>query len=122
MSAYLFKENDEIVGIFDDKTKFKNSTFHYILDSLISKGMFKTKKQCGLKIKDDLKMLYSENNYSFLYNGQKFTKVTMDMNKVLCLTIPRQYTSEINFIFFKKEDLVKPIPLLSVSDLLKKNE
>lgn len=119
MSVFVFKENEEIVGIFDDKTKFKNSTFHYILDSLISKGIFRTKKQCGLKIKEDLKLLYSENSYTFIYSGIKFSKFEFGLNKIDRIIVPKQYISDINFIYFSKSEILKPLPLLPLDDLLK---
>jgi len=119
MSVFVFKENEEIIGVFDDKTKFKNSTFHYILDCLISKGIFKTKKQCGIKIKEDLKLLYSENNYTFIYSGIKFSKTELRINKINRIIIPKQYISDINFIYFGKYEISKPLPLLPLDDLLK---
>ena len=46
--------------IFDDKAKFKTSTFHYILHTLLSTKLFKTKKECGMAIKEELKKMSAE--------------------------------------------------------------
>lgn len=111
MHTLIFKYNNKIVGVFDDKNIFKHSSFHFILDLLISAKLFDTKKECGLVIRKELKQLYSEPDFTFTYNNHVFDKKTLETNKVV-LTIPRPYRSEHDFIFFT--DINKPIPMLSI--------
>ena len=118
MGLLLFNCNDIPVGIFDDKNKFKTTTFHYILDTLISANLFTTKKECGISIKSDLKKLYSEDNFTFKYESFKFSKRSMELN-VVAISIPKQYSSNTNFLFFKESELDKPIPLLPLDELIK---
>ena len=117
MGVILFSCNDIPVGIFDDKKKFKTITFHYILDTLISAKLFKTKKECGITIKSNLKQMYSIDNFSFKYDDFKFTKVSMEMNNIV-ISIPKQYSSNTNFLFFRDTELDQPIPLLTLGELI----
>ena len=132
MAATIFKLDGELVGVFDNKKDFKNISFHYILDHLIAKGFYKTKKQCGNAIKEDLKLLYSEDNYVFTTKSIRIEKETMKMNciekpiekpkpekpkeeKSDDISIPKQGS---NYVFYTISDLSKPIKLIDVSRYL----
>lgn len=117
MSVIIFKENDKIMGVFDDKKSFKNSSFHYILDVLIKKNYFNTKKQCGVNIKEDLKLLYSEENYAFIFKDYKFEKITMELNHIETINIPKQKIESDIFVFYTIATLNKPIQLLELESL-----
>jgi hypothetical protein len=122
MSAILFSQNDKIVGIFNDKNVFKTKSFHYILDVLIGKGYFKTKKQCGMKIKDDLKLFYEEPEYTFIYKDVKFSKSSYEMNSLEVIeTIKKEIENNI-FVVYDISSLGAPLEMLEVSDLYNKNE
>jgi hypothetical protein len=119
MEGILFKRDNKILGLFNDKIEFKTKTFHHILDYLISKSYFKTKKQCGTKIKNDLKLFYSENDYTFLYKDIKFEKTTFKFNVIE--KVVKEIKSN-NFICYKITELSKPIVSLEVKDLMNKIE
>ena len=108
--SLVFKYNDKIFGVFDDKNTFKNETFHFILNLLISDNKFTTKKECGLAIRNELKQLYTNSDFSFTYNNHVFTKKTFETNKLSSISPP--YRSEHDFIFFT--DINKPIPMLAI--------
>lgn len=131
MAATVFKLDGEMVGIFDNKKDFKNISFHYILDYLIAKGFYKTKKQCGNAIKEDLKLFYSEETYAFISNSVKFEKLTFSMNKINKkietpvkeekievkdeVSIPKLSLDPTgNFVFYTISDLTKPVKLIDV--------
>ena len=132
MVATVFKIDGELVGVFDNKKDFKNTSFHYILDYLISKGFYKTKKQCGNAIKDDLKLLYSEENYVFISHSIRFEKQTFRMNKIERkiekpvkeikkeedkdeVSIPKISSGTSgNYVFYSISDLSKPVKLIDV--------
>lgn len=131
MAATVFKLDGEMVGIFDNKKDFKNISFHYILDYLIAKGFYKTKKQCGNAIKEDLKLLYSEETYAFISHSIKFEKLTFHMNKINKkietpvkeekievkdeVSIPKLSLDPTgNFVFYTISDLTKPVKLIDV--------
>ena len=116
MSISIFKENGNIIGAFDDKKNFKIKTFHRILDTLINHGYFKTKKQCGTNIKEDLKLLYSETDYTFIYKDCKFEKITLILNEIEKIEIVRDQTENV-FISYSLSTLNKPIEFLEVKDL-----
>lgn len=124
MSAYIFKINGDIHGVFDNKKDFKNITFYRILDELIGKGGYKTKKQCGNAIKEDLKLFYSEDNYSFVSDYINFEKECLVMNKVIkieekTINIPKIETqTDSNYIFYSLSDINKPVKLIDVSRYL----
>ena len=120
MEGIIFRRDNKILGLFNDKSEFKTKSFHYILDYLISKSYFKTKKQCGTKIKDDLKLMYSEDNYTFLYKDIKFEKTTFLFN--IIEKIIKESQSDSNFICYKNTELSRPIAMLDIKDLLNKNE
>lgn len=124
MSAYIFKINGDIHGVFDNKKDFKNITFYRILDELMGKGCYKTKKQCGNAIKEDLKIFYSEDNYSFISDHINFEKECLVMNKVIkieekTINIPKIETqTDSNYIFYSLSDINKPVKLIDVSRYL----
>jgi len=132
MSATIFKLDGELLGVFNNKKDFKNTSFHYILEYLISKGFYKTKKQCGNAIKEDLKLLYSEETYVFTYNSIRFEKQTLTMNKIGKkieppvkmkikddVHIPKISTGVSgNYVFYTISDLTKPVKLIDVSRYL----
>ena len=120
MTAIVFSQNDKNIAVFDDKNAFKTKSFHYILDTLISKGHFKTKKQCALKIKEDLKLLYGEDIYTFIYKDVKFNKVCFITNDLEVVKIEKKIDD--TFVFYTIETLTKPLEMLEVSDLYNKNE
>ena len=123
MSIIIFSENDKNVAVFDDKKIFKTKSFHYILDTLINKGYFKTKKQCGMKIKDDLKMLYDGEDYTFIYKDIKFSKTAFDLNTLEIVEVEKKKVVENGiFIVYTLQDLSKPIEMLDVTELYNKNE
>lgn len=122
MTALLFKENDKIIGIFNDKKIFKTSTFHYILDIMLEKKYFKTKKQCGVKIKEDLKLFFSEENYTFIYKDCKFEKLSMKFNHLEIINIPKQKIQSDIFVVYTIATLNKPIELLEVESLFSSKE
>lgn len=111
MYTLVFRYNDKIVGVFDDKSVFKNTTFHFILNLLISAKLFDTKKECGIALREDLKQLYTDSDFTFTYKSHEFNKKTLETNKIV-VTIPTPYYSEHNFIFFT--DINKAIPMLSI--------
>lgn len=111
MYTLIFKYNNKVVGVFDDKNIFKNSSFHFILDLLISVKLFDTKKDCGLAIRKELKQLYTDPDFTFTYNNHVFDKKTLETNKVV-ISVPKPYHSEHDFIYFT--DINKAIPMLTV--------
>ena len=117
MSVIIFKKNNNITGIFDDKKVFKTSSFHFILDILLGKQYFKTKKQCGVAIKEDLKLLYSEEDYTFIFKDCKFEKHTMKLNYIETINIPKQKIESDFFVFYTTLTLNKPIQMLEVESL-----
>ena len=122
MSIILFSQNDKTVAVFDDMKKFKTKSFHFILDSLIKQDYFKTKKQCGMKIKTELKMLFEEGDYTFIYKDMKFSKQIFDLND---LEIVKQEKTSIEnniYIVYTLEDINSPIEMLDVAELYNKNE
>ena len=122
MSPILFSQNDKPVAVFDDKKAFKSKSFHYILDSLIKQGYFKTKKQCGMKIKEDLKMLFEEGDYTFIYKDMKFCKQMFEMNELEIVKEEKCVIDNVTYVFYALEDINKPIDMLDVTDLYNKNE
>ena len=121
MAVIVFSQNDKNIGAFDDKKQFKTKSFHFILDTLISKGYFKTKKQCGMKIKDELKLLYEEGNYTFMYKDVKFSKNVFDLNELEVVQIKKKVISNL-FIQYTIETLSKPLEMIDVSQFYNKNE
>ena len=122
MSIIVFSENDKNVAVFEDKKAFKTKSFHYILENLINKGYFKTKKQCGMNIKDDLKLLYDDNDYSFTYKDVKFSKQLFELDTLEIVKVEKKIDENNIFIVYTLQDLSKPIEMLDVSDLYNKNE
>ena len=120
MEGIIFKRDNKVIGLFNDKSEFKTKSFHYILEFLISKSYFKTKKQCGVKIKNDLKLFYSEDNYTFLYKDVKFEKNVLEFNVIE--KIVKESVKSNNFICYKVTELSKPIPFLNIKEFLNKNE
>ena len=124
MTAYVFKISGDIHGVFDNKKDFKNATFYRILDELMGKGGYKTKKQCGNAIKEDLKLFYSEDNYSFISDHINFEKECLVMNKIIkveekTINIPKIETqTDSNYIFYSLSDINKPVKLIDVSRYL----
>ena len=114
--------NGNNVGVFDDKKVFKTKSFHYILENLISKGYFKTKKQCGVKIKDDLKLLYDNDDYTFMYKDTKFSKIILELNELESVKIEKKVIDDNIFVVYTLQELTKPIEMLDVKDLYNKNE
>lgn len=122
MNVILFFKNEKIVGIFNGKNIFKTKSFHYILDVLIAKGYFETKKQCGMKIKDDLKLFYEEQDYTFIYKDIKFSKTSHEMNSLEVIeTIKKEIENNI-FVIYDINSLGAPLEMLEVSDLYNKND
>lgn len=117
MSTIVFQENDKTIGVFDDRNIFKTKSFHYILELLINKGYFKTKKQCGVKIKDDLKLLYDDSEYTFKYKDIKFGKLLMEMNTLDMPVKPVANLEDALFICYSISDISKPLDMLDVKDL-----
>jgi hypothetical protein len=120
MDVYTLIYGFEVVGIFTDKDEFKQQSFHFILDTLLNNNLFVNKKECGMAIKSDLKNLYGLDDYSFSYNGHKFSKMTSEANKIRYITIPKQYSVDTKFIAYKASELQKPLTMLSVDDLITK--
>lgn len=124
MTAYVFKISGDIHGVFDNKKDFKNVTFYRILDELMRKGSYKTKKQCGNAIKEDLKLFYSEDNYSFISDYINFEKECLVMNKIIkteekMINIPKiEIQTQSNYIFYSLSDINKPVKLIDVSRYL----
>lgn len=124
MTAYVFKISGDIHGVFDNKKDFKNATFYRILDELMRKGSYKTKKQCGNAIKEDLKLFYSEDNYSFISDYINFEKECLVMNKIIkteekTINIPKiEIQTQSNYIFYSLSDINKPVKLIDVSRYL----
>lgn len=124
MTAYVFKISGDIHGVFDNKKDFKNVTFYRILDELMRKGSYKTKKQCGNAIKEDLKLFYSEDNYSFISDYINFEKECLVMNKIIkteekTINIPKiEIQTQSNYIFYSLSDINKPVKLIDVSRYL----
>jgi hypothetical protein len=122
MSPILFSQNDKPIAVFDDKKIFKTKSFHYILDSLIKRGYFKTKKQCGMKIKEDLKLLFEEGDYSFIYKDMKFCKQIFEMNDLQIVKEEKCVLESNIYIVYNLQDINSPIEMLDVTDLYNKNE
>lgn len=121
MSVIVFSQNDKNIGVFDDKKVFKSKSFHFILDTLISKGYFKTKKQCGMKIKDDLKILYEDSDYSFIYKDVKFSKNVFIPNELEIVKIEKKDDDSV-FVIYTIETLNAPLDMLDVTEFYNKNE
>ena len=122
MSVIVFSKNDKNIGVFNDKKDFKTKSFHYILDSMINEGYFKTKKQCGVKIKDDLKLLYESEDYTFIYKNIKFSKFTFELNNIEVIEVKKKTIENSIFIVYNLDELNKPLEMLDVEDLYNKNE
>mgnify|MGYP003646603336 FL=1 len=122
MSPILFSQNDKPVAVFDDKKLFKSKSFHYILDILIKQGYFKTKKQCGMKIKEDLKLLFEEDDYTFIYKDIKFSKQIFEMNELVIVKEEKCVLDNVIYVYYSLEDINKPIDMIDVADLYNKNE
>lgn len=120
MEVYTLAYGTDVVGIFSDKNEFKQQSFHFILDTLINNNLFVNKRECGVAIKNDLKVLYSSVNYSFCYNGHKFSKMTNELNTIRYISIPKQYSVDTKFIVYKPDELSKPLAMLSIDDLITK--
>lgn len=119
--AFILLEEDNIVGVFDDKEKFKRTTFNYILERLMEVGKYESKKQCGMKIKEDLKLLYGDFEYSFVHEGLKFTKKLFEMNNVKNpIVVPNidMTISKHCFMYYNLSELNKPLPLHDISKYL----
>jgi len=120
--ALLLLENDKVVGVFDDKEKFKRTTFNYILDRFMEVGKYESKKQCGVKIKEDLKLLYGDFEYTFVHEGIKYTKQIFEMNKLVDpIVVPRieeDTKSKHKFLYYTLPELNKPLPLHDISRYL----
>jgi hypothetical protein len=121
MSVIVFSQNDKNVGVFDDKKVFKSKSFHFILDTLINKGYFKTKKQCGMKIKDDLKILYEDSDYAFTYKDIKFSKTVFVTNELEIVKIEKK-TDDNVFVVYTIDTLNSPLEMLDVTEFYNKNE
>ena len=122
MSTILFSQNDKPIAVFDDKKIFKTKSFHYILDSLIKQGYFKTKKQCGMNIKSDLKLLFEEGDYAFMYKDMKFSKQLFELNNLEILKEEKKIIENNIYIVYTLQDLNSPIEMINVTDLYNKNE
>ena len=122
MSIIILSMNGNNVGVFDDKKVFKTKSFHYILENLINRGYFKTKKQCGVKIKDDLKLLYDNDDYTFMYKDVKFSKIILELNELESIKIEKKVIDNNIFVIYTLQELTKPIAMLDVKDLYNKNE
>ena len=120
MSIIVFSKNDKSIGVFNDKNTFKTKSFHYILDVLIKNGHFKTKKQCGMKIKDDLKLLYEDDEYTFQYKDIKFSKIVFNVNELEIVKL--QNKAKNLFISYTIETLSKSLEMFDVSNFYNKNE
>jgi hypothetical protein len=116
MSVIIFELDEVIVGVFDNKVDFKNMSFNYIIDHMMSNHNFETKRKCGLSIKDDLKMLNIEENYSFIVKNNNFKKQTLLLNKIKVNISkkpePKQTSS---YKVYNAIDLTKPITLVDIS-------
>ena len=122
MSIIILSMNGNNVGVFDDKKVFKTKSFHYILENLINRGYFKTKKQCGVKIKDDLKLLYDNDDYTFMYKDVKFSKIILELNELESIKIEKKVIDNNIFVIYTLQELTNPIAMLDVKDLYNKNE
>ena len=110
----MYKNNSKIIGVFDDKTLFKHSSFHYILDRLIEEKYFKTKKKCGETIKDELKNFYKEENYSFSHVKLTFSKKCVILNKI---EESKKEKKKLKYIVDSKDQLNKQLDMLVLDDL-----
>ena len=75
MKLIIFYQNSEIIGIFSDYDEFKKKSFYHILDSLVSKNIYKNRVTAGKNIKNMLKEFYKQgkeiNIKDFLWKREK---------------------------------------------------
>ena len=118
MSVIVFKIDEVVVGVFDNKVDFKNMSFKYIIEHMMSKYKFETRRNCGLTIKEDLKMLNREENYTFTVIDSKFERRTLLLNTIKDnIHKPKQSKPKQAppYKVYKLCDLVKPISLIDIS-------
>ena len=80
--------------------------------------MFKTKKECGMSVKEELKKMYSEENFTFSRRDYKFDKISLQMNRIANIYPRDNISSDTRFLFYRENELNISIPLLSVAELI----
>lgn len=133
---YVFKQNDKILGVFNDFLIFRKKTFYYILDFLVEKKIFISKEEAGKSMKDSFYDFYSKKS-KFVKKGKySWEYIQMEKNTILKETetiknipdIPeKKYSinSKYTKIYPKKssisfKDLNKPLSYLKLSPLYNK--
>ena len=91
----IFLIDNNIIGVYENKEKFKKDSFFYILDYLVEYSGFESRINASKRItntnKDDLKKFYKYDNYSdyeFNIENVVFKRVYLDgLNKLKDLKI-----------------------------------
>jgi hypothetical protein len=129
---YLFKENNKILGIFDDFLTFRKQTCYYIVDLLLENNFFKNKEEAIENMKPYFYDFYSKKNrtinkdeYSWKY--YEYEKNTLiDIKKPLKINDKEKINNKNYTIINAKKssisfkDLNKPLSYLKLSPLYNK--
>ena len=91
----IFLIDNNIIGVYENKEKFKKDSFFYILDYLVEYSGFESRINASKRItntnKDDLKKFYKYDNYSdyeFNIENVVFKRICLDgLNKLKDLKI-----------------------------------
>ena len=65
--VYVFFEDGELKTVFDNFVKFRKTTFHYILGTLVNKKFFSTKLDGGKILKREFTKFYAKNSEKLNY-------------------------------------------------------
>ena len=129
MKITIFSQNDSIIGGFTDPSEFKRESFKHIIAVL--SPLYSSKKECGQDIKEHLSVLYTRPNYTFDVKDHKFSKLTIEGNKIVIeekeepndMEEIKEEEKDTRFVKFKISQLYTPISLIDIKQfILNKNE
>lgn len=119
MKLIIFYENSEIIGIFSDYEEFKKKSFYYMIDSLVCKELYKSRKQAAKSMKIKLKEFYAQGKEiktdCAVWKREKIEENIINKN----IKIETQTKNEIIIIKTNIKDYNSDIPLLKDYNLFK---
>ena len=119
MKLIIFYENLEIIGIFSDYEEFKKKSFYYMIDSLVCKELYKSRKQAAKSMKIKLKEFYAQGKEiktdHYVWSRKKIEENIITKN----IKVESHKKDEIIIIKTNIKDYNSDIPLLKDYNLFK---
>jgi hypothetical protein len=122
---YLFYENNNLRGIFDDKKILKEETVKFILNYHIQNKIYRDKKDTIIKLKSKLQNLYKDDNGFLENNNNTWSIVCSSLNQIQEIIKSNSYATPYTKLTIKgktlaKKDLCRDLAYIEVESLYTK--